>query len=81
MTTLAVSPARPADLRRGLIAGGIWGLIMSVGLPVIGFFGCGMICLSDIANTAVIAVPAGFLTITPLVMFATPKRASSSESR
>jgi hypothetical protein len=79
--TVAVLRPQPASVGRALFAGAIWGLTMSVGLPILGFLGCGVICLSDIANTAVIAVPAGLLTITPVVIFATRAGAPARESR
>jgi hypothetical protein len=53
----------PGAARRALLAGGAWGVTMGLGLPVLGFLGCGQICLSDIAFTTAIAIPTGILTI------------------
>jgi hypothetical protein len=53
-------------LPRGLIAGAAWGLTMGLGLPLITFLNCGVICLSDVAFTTAVSVVAGIAVIGPL---------------
>lgn len=56
-------------LKRALLAGGGWGIVMGIGLPALAFLDCGMICLSDIALTTALAVPAGIVAIGPIAAF------------
>jgi hypothetical protein len=51
---------------RGILAGTAWGLIMGLGLPLITFMNCGVICLSDVALTTAASIIAGTATIGPL---------------
>jgi len=88
MTTLAarwhaIKALRPspAAARRAILAGTSWGLVVGLGLPILTFLGCGMICLSDIALTTAIAVPAGILAIGPLAAFGRSADAPSVELR
>ncbi len=53
-------------VRRGILAGTAWGLTMGLGLPVIAFLNCGVICLPDVAFTTAVSVVAGIATIGPL---------------
>jgi hypothetical protein len=54
---------------RGLVAGAAWGLTMGLGLPLMNFVNCGMICLSDVAFTTAVSVVAGIAVIGPLATF------------
>jgi hypothetical protein len=56
-------------VRRGLLAGTAWGLTMGLGLPVLTFVSCGVICLSDVAFTTAVSVVAGIVAIGPLAAF------------
>jgi hypothetical protein len=61
-------------LPRGLLAGTAWGLTMGVGLPLMSFVNCGVICPSDVAFTTAVSVVAGIVVIGPLAAF---RRASA----
>jgi hypothetical protein len=54
---------------RGLVAGTAWGLAMGLGLPLMTFLNCGVICLSDVAFTTAVSVVAGIAVIGPLAAF------------
>ena len=54
---------------RGLLAGTAWGLTMGLGLPLLTFVNCGVICLSDVAFTTAVSVVAGIATFGPLAAF------------
>ncbi len=54
---------------RGLLAGAAWGLTMGLGLPLLNFANCGVICLSDVAFTTAVSVGAGIAVIGPLAAF------------
>ena len=54
---------------RGLAAGTAWGLTMGLGLPLLTFANCGVICLSDVAYTTAVSVVAGIAAIGPLAAF------------
>ena len=56
-------------LPRGLLAGAAWGLTMGLGLPLLNFANCGVICLSDVAFTTAVSVIAGIAVIGPLAAF------------
>jgi len=56
-------------LPRGLLAGAAWGLTMGLGLPLLNFANCGVICLSDVAFTTAVSVVAGIAVIGPLAAF------------
>ena len=56
-------------LPRGLVAGAAWGLTMGLGLPLLTFVNCGVICLSDVAFTTAVSVVAGIAVIGPLAAF------------
>jgi hypothetical protein len=56
----------PGAIKRALLAGSGWGIVMGLGLPALTFLDCGMICLSDIALTTAMAVPAGIVAIGPI---------------
>ena len=56
---------------RGLLAGAAWGLTMGLGLPLLNFANCGVICLTDVALTTAVAVVAGVAVIGPLGTLAT----------
>ena len=56
-------------LPRGLIAGTAWGVTMGLGLPLMIFLNCGVICLSDVAFTTAVSVAAGIAVIGPLAAF------------
>jgi hypothetical protein len=53
-------------IKRAVLAGGGWGIVMGLGLPALAFLDCGTICLSDIALTTAMAVPAGIVAIGPV---------------
>ena len=65
-------------LRRAILAGTGWGMAMGIALPVFNFFGCGTICLSDIALTTAVSIAAGIATIGPLAAFYPRARVESS---
>lgn len=70
ITTLRLGEMIPAGaLRRGIFAGAAWGLTVGLGLSVLSFLDCGVICLSDVAITIALAVAAGILAIGPLAGF------------
>ncbi len=75
----AVRPSRwpPGACKRALFAGTGWGVVIGIGLPVLGFFDCGMICLPDIAMTTAVAIPAGIVAIGPLAAFGRKDAASA----
>jgi hypothetical protein len=54
---------------RGLLAGAAWGLTMGLGLPLLNFANCGVICLSDVAFTTAASTVAGIAVIAPLAAF------------
>lgn len=56
-------------VRRGIVAGTGWGLAMGIGLPLMTFMNCGVICLSDVVITTIVSVVAGIATIGPLAAF------------
>lgn len=56
-------------LPRGLLAGAAWGLAMGLGLPLMTYLNCGVICLSDVAFTTAVSVVAGIAVIGPLAAF------------
>jgi hypothetical protein len=61
-------------LSRGILAGTAWGLTMGLGLPLMTYLNCGVICLSDVAFTTAVSVVAGIAVIGPLAAF---RRASA----
>jgi hypothetical protein len=63
------SPVRPGALRRGLIAGGAWGIAMGLIVTAVGAFACDGICLTDAAISTALAVVAGIATVGPLAAF------------
>jgi hypothetical protein len=66
-TTLRLVERIPTGaLPRGILAGAAWGLMVGLGLSVLSFLDCGVICLSDVAITTALAVVAGILAIGPL---------------
>jgi hypothetical protein len=52
-----------ADVRRGVAAGTVWGVAMTVGLTLWKVLDCGVICLPKVAETGVRAIAAGILGI------------------
>ena len=54
---------------RGILTGTAWGLTMGLGLPLLSFLNCGVICLSDVAFTTAVSVVAGIAVIGPLAAF------------
>jgi Mg/Co/Ni transporter MgtE len=64
----ALHPPRAA-LRRGLIAGSAWGIVMGVILTALGAWDCGVVCITDAALTTATAMAAGICTIGPLAAF------------
>lgn len=71
------STVRPGALRRALIAGFAWGATLTVGFAVMNFWSCGVICLSEVAINAAIAIPAGIAVIGPLAAFANRQAVAS----
>jgi hypothetical protein len=65
-------PPSVAVLQRGIIAGAAWGLIMGLGLPLMTFLNCGVICLSDVVFTTAVSIVAGIATIGPLAAYRRP---------
>jgi hypothetical protein len=53
-------------LIRAAIAGCVWGVAVTAGFAGFDYWECGVVCLSDVALTMGIAVPAGILLIGPL---------------
>ncbi len=74
MTTLTarLEQLPPNTIRRGVFAGVAWGLGMGIALPAMDFFGCGAICLSDVAITSGVSIAAGIPLFGALVAF-TPR--------
>jgi hypothetical protein len=74
MTTRAaaiptVLHVRPGALRRGLIAGSAWGLVMGAIVTTVNAWACGVICVPDAALTTAFAIAAGLCTMGPLAAF------------
>jgi hypothetical protein len=68
--TLRIRDRIPAGtVPRGLLAGAAWGLTMGLGLPLLTFVNCGVICLSDVAFTTAVSVVAGIAVFGPLAAF------------
>jgi hypothetical protein len=65
----AALPVRPGALRRGLIAGSAWGIIMGAILTALAAWECGGLCLTDAALSTALAIGAGLCTIGPLAAF------------
>ena len=53
-------------LRRALLAGSAWGLMVAAGFTALDAWRCGIVGLDTAAITAMVAAPAGILTIGPL---------------
>ncbi len=53
-------------LRRGVVAGTGWGIIVAAGLTAVEASQCGVICLDAAAFTALISSAVGIVTIGPL---------------
>jgi hypothetical protein len=56
-------------LRRGLLAGGAWGLLLATAFIALAAWQCGGVCVEESATTAAIALVAGILTMGPLAAF------------
>jgi hypothetical protein len=56
-------------LRRGLIAGSVWGIGMAALLIGRELWTCGGVCLPDAAMTTGLSIVAGIVTIGPLAAF------------
>jgi hypothetical protein len=69
---LLPKPMPAGMLRRGIMAGTAWGLAMGLGLPLMTFLNCGVICLSDIVFTTAMSIVAGIATIGPLAAYRRP---------
>jgi hypothetical protein len=67
--SLARTHATPGALRRGLIAGSAWGVVMGAVLTAVTAWNCGIVCIPDVAVTIATAVVAGIATIGPLAAF------------
>jgi hypothetical protein len=57
-------------LRRGVIAGATFGLVVSLGLTAQAALGCGEVCLDRAAADALVSAAIGIVTIGPLAAFA-----------
>jgi hypothetical protein len=72
---MAIAALRSRDwiaagtLPRGVLAGTAWGVTMGLGLPLMTYLNCGVICLSDVAFTTAVSVVAGIAVIGPLAAF------------
>jgi hypothetical protein len=53
-------------LRRGLLAGTAWGIVVALGLVVMEARRCGVVCLDAAAITLFLSTAAGLVTIGPL---------------
>lgn len=74
-TALArLAPVRPDArlLRRILLAGTAWGLVVSLGLTVTRAWNCGIICLDAAAFDLLVTAAVGTVTIGPLACFGRP---------
>ncbi len=71
----------PGALKRALLAGSGWGIVIGLGLPALAFLDCGMICLSDIAITTAMAVPAGIVAIGPIAALGRAEAAPARVTR
>jgi Mg/Co/Ni transporter MgtE len=59
-------------LRRGLIAGTAWGMVMGALLAAQAAWSCDVLCLSDVALTTAFSIAAGLCTIGPLAALRPP---------
>jgi hypothetical protein len=71
MTTLAWRSVTdfslsPGALRRGLIAGTAWGIVMGAILTAMTAWDCGVVCVPDAALNTAMSIAAGLCTIGPL---------------
>lgn len=60
-------------LTRMTLAGGAWGLTLSIGFFMIAFLRCGIPCPYDIAIVTAACIGTGIVTIGPLAAFASPR--------
>ena len=70
----SLSQLDAAALRRGLVAGTGWGLIVAAGLTAVEAWRCGVVCLDAAAFTALMASAVGIVTIGPLAALDRVKR-------
>jgi hypothetical protein len=63
------SPIPPGGIRRAVAAGTLWGVGLTVAFVALRFWQCGLICVDDVVNTAVLSVAAGIVTLGPLAAF------------
>jgi len=62
----------PRALRRWLVAGSAWGIVMAALLTAQAAWSCDVLCLSDAALTTALSVAAGLCTIGPLAALRPP---------
>ena len=68
--TLSLGSRVPAGaLRRALIAGTAWGIVVATLIVVPEAMRCGVLCVTDAAVTLAISVAVGILTLGPLAAF------------
>jgi len=65
---ISLNTNRPAAVRM-IVAGGIWGLTMSVGFFLIALTRCGLPCPDDVVAVTATCIAAGIVTIGPLAAF------------
>jgi hypothetical protein len=66
----------PAALQRGLIAGAVWGISLTLALTAIDAWQCGgVICIDAAVRLAGISVATGILAIGPIAAFGRCARA------
>ncbi|HVY58749.1 MAG TPA: hypothetical protein VHA77_12930 [Xanthobacteraceae bacterium] len=59
----------PGAIRRAVVAGTLWGGGLTVALVALRAWQCGLICVDDVAYTAILSVTGGILTLGPLAAF------------
>ncbi len=64
-------------LRRAVLTGSAWGLIMAAGMTALDAARCGFVCLDAAAFNAAVAVAAGIVTIGPLAALGRRRRAAA----
>jgi hypothetical protein len=71
VTAKAAALQLPAGtLRRALMGGSAWGVVMGAVITAVSAWTCGVICIPDAMLTTALAIAAGICTIGPLAAFA-----------
>jgi len=57
------------DVKRALLAGSAWGLMLSAGLTAVTAWSCGSVCLPEVAVNAGLSLAGGVLGIGPVAAY------------